>query len=192
MVNVVVDNSPRDHKSKKNTKKKGLVFVHTGDGKGKSTAAFGMALRMMGHGKRVAIVQFIKGDWKTGESNFFKNCKDQCELSSMGDGFTWDTQNLEQDIKTAQKTWKKCRDVLRDKSLDLVIFDEINCVLKYNFLSVEEVASELQKKPEKKHVVLTGRNAPQEIMDLADLVSEMKCVKHPYESGIKAQIGIDF
>lgn len=191
-MNASIDNSPRSHKPNKNSEKKGLILVHTGDGKGKSTAAFGMALRMMGHGKRVAIVQFIKGDWKTGESNFFKNYKDQCELYSMGDGFTWDTQNLKQDIKTAQNTWRKCCAVLHEDSFDLVVFDEINCVLNYNFLPVDEVVSELQKKPEKKHVVLTGRNAPQKIMDLANLVSEMKCVKHPYESGIKAQIGIDF
>lgn len=169
-----------------------MIIVNTGDGKGKSTAAFGTALRALGQGYKVAIVQFIKGNWKTGEGEFFKKFKGQAQIHSMGDGFTWDTKDFEKDVKTAAKAWDKCRQFLHDNVHQLVIFDEINCAMAYNFLDVKKVVEELQKKPPLKHVILTGRGAPQELIDLADLVTEMKCVKHPYTKGIKAQPGIDY
>ena len=187
-----IDKAPRAHQDIKKAVRKGLIIVHTGGGKGKSTAAFGTALRAMGQGHKVAIVQFIKGKWKTGEGEFLKKFPDQCEIFSLGDGFTWITQNFEADVKAAQKAWKKCCDVLRDEKYFLVIFDEINYVLKYNFLDVNEVISKLKDKPPLKHVILTGNGAPDALINLADLVTEMKCIKHPYQQGIKAQPGIDY
>ena len=186
------DKAPRAHKDIKQAVRKGLIIVHTGNGKGKSTAAFGTALRAMGRGYKVAIVQFIKGKWKTGEVDFFKKYPGQCEIFSLGDGFTWITQNFEEDVKTAQKAWDKCCDILHDKKYWLVIFDEINYVMKYNFLDAAEVAAELRKKPPLKHVFLTGGGAPEAIIEIADLVTEMKCIKHPYHQGIKAQPGIEY
>ena len=186
------DQAPRAHQDIKKVLKKGLVIVHTGGGKGKSTAAFGTALRAMGRGWNVAIVQFIKGKWKTGEGEFFKRFPDQCTILSLGDGFTWVTQNFEQDVKTAQKTWEKCCEVLKDPHYQLVIFDEINYVMKYNFLEVEEVILKLKNKPSLKHVILTGNDAPNPLIEIADLVTEMKCIKHPYTQGIKAQAGIEY
>lgn len=187
-----MDKSPREFKGIKEFVKKGLIIIHTGDGKGKSTAAFGTALRALGRGYKVAIVQFIKGNWKTGEGEFFKKFEDQCQLHIMGDGFTWDTKNFEEDVKTAGRAWAKCKELLHDKEHQLVIFDEINYVMAYNFLDVQKVIKELKKKPALKHVILTGRDAPPELIDLADLVTEMKCIKHPYAKGIKAQPGIDY
>lgn len=169
-----------------------MIIVNTGDGKGKSTAAFGTALRALGQGYKVAIVQFIKGNWKTGEGEFFKKFKDQCQLCIMGEGFTWDTKDFTQDVAAAQRAWDKCRELLHDDAHQLVIFDEINCALAYNFLDVNKVIKELKKKPSLKHVILTGRDAPKELIELADLVTEMKCIKHPYTKGIKAQPGIDY
>lgn len=186
------DKSPRQHKPARNTVRKGLIIVHTGGGKGKSTAAFGTAIRALGHGYHVAIVQFIKGKWKTGERSFLKQFGDRCRMMSIGDGFTWDTQNFEQDVKTAERAWDKCRAFLNDPAYQLVIFDEINYVMKYNFLDAGEVIKELQSKPHDKHVILTGNGAPKKLIELADLVTEMKCIKHPYEQGIKAQPGIDY
>jgi len=186
------DKSPREFNEIKDTIKKGLIIVITGDGKGKSTSAFGTALRSLGRGYKVAIVQFIKGDWKTGEGEFFKKFPDQCTILSMGEGFTWETKNFQKDIAAAQKGWEKCKEFLHDKVYDLVIFDEINCVMDYNFLDSAQVVAELRKKPASKHVILTGRGAPGQIIEIADLVSEVKCVKHPYEQGIKAQPGIEY
>ena len=187
-----MDKSPREFEGVKEFVKKGLIIVNTGDGKGKSTAAFGTALRALGQGYKVAIVQFIKGNWKTGEGEFFKKLKGQAQIYSMGDGFTWDTRNFEEDVKTAARAWKKCRELLHDNVHQLVIFDEINCAMAYNFLDVKKVIKELKRKPPFKHVILTGRGAPKELIELADLVTEMKCVKHPYAKGIKAQPGIDY
>lgn len=188
-----VDKSPRGHKIKGEFKKAGLILVNTGGGKGKSTAAFGTALRAIGRGYKVAMVQFIKGKWKTGEveaaKKFFGK---QFEIHSIGDGFTWDTQNFEQDVKTAKRAWKKCQEILQDKEHELVIFDEINYVMKYNFLDPAEVVAALKKKPALKHVFLTGNGCPEPVIEIADLVTEMKCIKHPYEKGIKAQPGIEY
>lgn len=195
MSNNCQDNAPRELETPLELQtytKKGLIIVHTGDGKGKSTAAFGTALRALGRGYKVAIVQFIKGNWKTGESKFFAKFPDQCQMISMGEGFTWDTKNFDQDVKTAQKAWAKCVEFLHDDVHQLVIFDEINYTLHYNFLNLQDVLNELKKKPVMKHVILTGNNAKPELMEMADLVSEMRCIKHPYQKGIKAQPGIDY
>jgi len=188
----MTDNAPRKHVDIKKSIRKGLVIVHTGHGKGKSTAAFGTAIRAIGFGKKVAIVQFIKGKWKTGESKFFKKFPDLCEVHTMGDGFTWNTQDYDADVKTAERTWAKCIELLNDNEYFLVIFDEINYVMKFNFLDANKIIQELKKKPPLKHVILTGRDAPKELIDFADLVTEMQNIKHPYSQGIKAQPGIDF
>lgn len=188
-----IDKAPRDHKTIGENVKKGLILVNTGDGKGKSTAAFGTALRAVGRGWKVAIVQFIKGKWKTGESEAAKKYfGTSLEFFPMGEGFTWDTQNFVQDVKKAKEAWQRCIELLHDKEHELVIFDEINYVLKYNFLDVKEVVKELEKKPSLKHVILTGGGAPAELIEIADLVTEMKCIKHPYQKGIKAQAGIEY
>ena len=186
------DKAPRAHKEIKEFKKKGLILVNTGNGKGKTTAAFGTALRAIGRGYKVAMVQFIKGKWKTGEVEGAKKFGEHFKIFTMGEGFTWDTQNFEQDVKTARKAWDKCRELLHDTEHQLVIFDEINYVMKYNFLPASEVADVVQKKPALKHVILTGGGAPPEIIEIADLVTEMKSIKHPYEKGIKAQPGIEY
>ncbi len=186
------DKAPRGHKISGEYKKKGLILVNTGDGKGKSTAAFGTALRAIGRGYKVAMVQFIKGKWKTGEVEAAKLFGDKFKVFTIGDGFTWDTQNFEQDVKTARKAWAKCLEILRDTEHQVVIFDELNYVMKYNFLPASEIAAALKAKPPLKHVILTGGGAPAEIVDLADLVTEMKCIKHPYQKGIKAQPGIEY
>ena len=186
------DKAPREHQAIKEFTKKGLILVNTGDGKGKSTAAFGTALRAVGRGYKVVVVQFIKGKWKTGEEAAAKTFGDQFQIIPMGDGFTWNTQNFEQDVVTARRTWEKCKEFLHDQEHQVVIFDELNYVMKYNFLPASEIAAELKKKPSFKHVILTGGGAPAEIIELADLVTEMKCIKHPYQKGIKAQPGIEY
>lgn len=189
----ITDNSPRDHKVKRNVEKKGLIIVNTGAGKGKTTAAFGVAFRSIGVGYKVAMVQFIKGAWKTGEVEAAKKYfPEVLKVFPMGEGFTWETQNFEQDVQKANEAWEKCKTFLHDDEHQVVIFDEINYVLKYKFLKVEDVVTELKKKPEMKHVILTGGGAPEELIDVADLVTEMKCIKHPYEKGIQAQLGIEF
>lgn len=187
-----VDRAPRAHQDVKEFKKKGLILVNTGNGKGKTTAAFGTAIRAIGRGYKVAMVQFIKGKWKTGEVEAAKEFGERFKIFTMGEGFTWDTQNFEQDVKTARQAWEKCRELLQDKEHDLVIFDEINYVMKYNFLDPAEVVEALKNKPPLKHVILTGGGVPQSVIDIADLVTEMKAVKHPYEQGIKAQPGIEY
>ena len=186
------DKSPRTFKGIKNFVKKGLIMINTGNGKGKSTAAFGTAIRAMGRGYKVGIVQFIKGNWKTGEDQFFKKHKGKCDLYIMGEGFTWDTKNFEKDRQTAQKAWEKCKELLHDPTYQLVIFDEIIYVLKYNFLDTKEIIKELKKKPPLKHVILTGNGAPKNLIAIADLVTEMKLIKHPFYQGIPAQAGIEY
>lgn len=187
-----IDKAPRAHKDIKKSARKGLIIVHTGKGKGKSTAAFGTAVRAMGRGKKVAIVQFIKGKWNPGEVKFFKQFPEQCNIYSMGDGFTWNTQDFKKDVAAAKKAWEKCREFLHDKKHFLVIFDEINYVMKYNFLDKKDVLKELKQKPVLKHVMLTGNGVPDELIEMADLVTEMNCIKHPYQQGIKAQPGIEY
>lgn len=188
----LLDKAPRSHQGVKEFKKKGLTLVHTGGGKGKTTAAFGTALRSLGRGYQVAMVQFIKGKWRTGEVEAAKIFGDRFKIFTIGDGFTWDTQNFEQDVRTARRAWEKCKELLHDREHQLVILDEINYVMKYNFLDPAEVITELKQRPPDKHVILTGRGAAREIIEIADLVTEMKCIKHPYKQGIKAQPGIEY
>ena len=175
------------------TREKGLVIVHTGAGKGKTTAALGLVFRALGQGMKVGIVQFIKGAIPTGEAALSTRLAGLgLEMHTMGDGFTWNTQDREQDTASARRAWDKARALLRDPSFDLVILDELNVVIKHGYLPLDEVLDELRGKREMLHVVVTGRNARDELLDLADLVTEMKLVKHPYRSGVKAQKGVEF
>ena len=172
-------------------KQRGIIIVHTGNGKGKSSSAFGMVARSLGHNMRVGVVQFIKGAIETGEETFFKRFPDEVEFHVMGDGYTWDTQNLEQDIKTAKKAWAQAVKLLSDDSFDLVVLDELNIALKQKYLSVEDIITDLKKRPHMQHVVITGRGAPQELIDASDTVTEMKDIKHAYRAGIMAQKGVE-
>ena len=174
------------------TDQKGLVIVHTGTGKGKTTAALGMICRSLGHGYKVALIQFIKGAMATAEKVVFDMFPEQMEMRPMGEGFTWNTQDRDRDIAKAREAWEAAKARILDPEWKLVVCDELNIVLRYDYLSVEEVIEVLQQKPEDTHVVITGRNAPQALIDFADLVTEMTMVKHPFRSGIKAQPGIEF
>ena len=170
----------------------GLLLVHTGDGKGKSTAAFGMVARALGWNQKVGIVQYIKGKWITGERQFFKKFPDQVRYEIMGQGFTWDTQDRAQDIEAAEAAWATSVEMLHDPELDLVVLDELNIALRYDYLDIDEVVADLNARPRDKHVVITGRNAKPQLLAIADLVTEMTLVKHPFDAGFKAQRGIDF
>ncbi|MCC0019898.1 MAG: cob(I)yrinic acid a,c-diamide adenosyltransferase [Nitratireductor sp.] len=174
------------------TVEKGLVIVHTGKGKGKSTAAFGMVFRAIGNGMRVGIVQFVKGKWGTGERKVLEAFPDQVEMATMGEGFTWETQDRQRDIAAAKEAWEKAKAMIMDEKLDMVLCDELNIVLRYDYLDLGEIIEFLQNKPEMKHVIITGRNAKDELIEFADLVTEMEMVKHPFRSGVKAQVGIEF
>lgn len=173
-------------------KKKGLILVHTGEGKGKTTAALGLAFRAIGCGWKVLIIQFIKGDWKYGELETAKRFGDQLEIHQMGEGFTWVVKSDERQKELARKAWDFGKQAMAEGKYQLVIFDEINYVLDYGFLPLEEVVETLKKKDENLHIVLTGRNAKPEIIEIADLVTEMRKVKHPFDAGIVAQRGIEF
>lgn len=186
------DKAPRTHRLPQAQKPRGLVMVNTGDGKGKSTAAFGTALRALGQGRSVAVVQFIKGKWKTGEEKAARFFGKKFQFHAFGEGFTWQTKDFEKDTALARRGWKKAAGFIRDKKHSLVILDEINCCFLYNFLDVRVVLRELKKRPVTKHVFLTGRGAPAALMRYADLVTEMKNIKHPYDKGFIAQAGIDF
>ncbi len=172
---------------------KGLVIVHTGNGKGKTTAALGIVLRSLGHGYRVAIVQFIKGAWEPAEKQVFGLFGEQLEFLAMGEGFTWETQDRERDRQMAQMAWAKALEFIRDRQFRTVLLDEVNIALKLGYLTVEQVLAGLLEKPESSHVILTGRGAPPALIEQADLVTEMTLIKHPFrEQGIKAQPGIEF
>ena len=186
------DRAPRAYRDTATATRKGLIIIYTGEGKGKTTAALGLAFRALGYKWRVAIVQFIKGKWKTGEDKMCEQLTGRLDCFRMGEGFTWITKNYDRDVATARKAWVKCREVLKDERYRVVIFDELNYVLKYNFLSVDEALDALKHKPPQTHVVLTGRDAPQPLMDAADLVTEMREIKHPFRAGLKAQPGIDY
>jgi len=186
------DRAPRKRRPVPRARAQGLILVHTGNGKGKSTAAFGTALRALGYGWKVAVVQFIKGDWKTGEQEAAKTFGNRFLLESMGEGFTWDTKSFKRDCAAAKKAWKRCVQLLRDRTHQLVIFDEINYCLKYNFLKTSDVLRELRRKPALKHVILTGNGAPKALIQAADLVTEMRCLKHPFNKGLAAQQGIEY
>ena len=171
---------------------KGLLIVHTGPGKGKSTAAFGLALRALGRGWRVGVVQFIKGAWETGERNAFERFADQMIWRTMGEGFTWETQDRARDEAAARRAWDKARELMADPELRLLMLDELNIALRYDYLTIEEVLAGLATRPPGMHVVVTGRNAKPELMAAADLVTEMGLVKHHFAAGVKAQEGIEF
>jgi len=182
----------RDRVLATKTEERGLVIVHTGAGKGKSTAAFGMALRCIGHGMRVGIVQFVKGAWGTGERDVLAKFPELVTCRAMGEGFTWDTQDRERDIAAARTAWAVAKEMIADPSYAMVLLDELNIVLRYDYLPLGEVLAVLRAKPRDLHVVVTGRNAKPELIDMADLVTEMTLVKHPFRSGVKAQKGIEF
>ena len=173
---------------------KGLIIVHTGAGKGKSSSGFGMILRCIAHGMPCAVVQFIKGAWDTGERRLItENFSDLCQFHAMGEGFTWETQDKARDIAAARAGWEKAKELIRNPEIRLVLLDEINIALRYDYLDLEEVLEFLTKeKPPLTHVVLTGRNAKEALIDAADLVTEMTLVKHPFRAGIKAQAGVEF
>ena len=182
----------RDKIMAQKTDQKGLVIVHTGKGKGKSTAAWGMVLRMLGHGRRVGIVQFVKGKWDTGERGVFEKFGEQCIIEAHGEGFSWESQDLERDKAAARKAWDAACRLMADDTIDLVVMDEINIALRYGQIEADTVVQHLKSKRPDLHVVLTGRNALDEIIDIADLVTEMAQIKHPFRAGIKAQEGIEF
>ena len=182
----------RDKIMSAKTETRGLVIVHTGKGKGKSTAAWGLAVRALGHGQRVGIVQFVKGKWETGERTIFEAFPDLCKIESFGEGFSWESQDLERDQAAAARAWEAALELMNDDSISLVILDEINIALRYGQLDAGLVTEALSKKRPDLHVVLTGRNALDEVIEAADLVTEMTLVKHPFRSGVKAQVGIEF
>jgi cob(I)alamin adenosyltransferase len=176
------------------TGEKGLIIVHTGKGKGKSTAAFGMIFRCIAHGMPCAVVQFIKGGMSTGERDLIlRSYTDICQFHTMGEGFTWETQDRSRDTQMAQAAWEKAKELIRDSRNRMVLLDEINIALRYDYVDIAEVVAFLKaEKPPMTHVVLTGRNAKDELIEIADLVTEMELVKHPFRGGIKAQIGVEF
>jgi cob(I)alamin adenosyltransferase len=174
------------------TIEKGLLIVHTGSGKGKSTAAFGLALRMLGRSKRVGVVQFVKGAWHTAERDALATFGDQVVWHTMGEGFTWETQDLQRDIAAAERAWAKSQELMADPSFGLVILDELNIALRYDYLNLAAVVAALTSRRPALHVVVTGRNAKPELIAAADLVTEMALVKHHFAAGVKAQAGIEF
>ncbi|MBO6727533.1 MAG: cob(I)yrinic acid a,c-diamide adenosyltransferase [Rhizobiaceae bacterium] len=174
------------------TIEKGLLVVNTGPGKGKTTAAFGLALRMLGHGRRVGVVQFIKGGWQTGEKDAFAAFGERVVWRTMGEGFTWETQDRERDVAAAGRAWEKAKELLADPSISLVVLDELNIALRYEYLDLDKVVSALKARRLDLHVVVTGRNAKQALIEAADLVTEMGQTKHHFAAGVKAQQGIEF
>ena len=174
------------------TEERGLVIVHTGTGKGKSTAAFGMVLRCIGHGMRVGVVQFVKGVWGTGERVVLDRFPELVTCRAMGEGFTWETQDRARDIAAARAAWEEAKAMIADPSYRMVLLDELNIVLRYDYLPLAEVLAVLAAKPRDLHIVVTGRNAKPELIELAELVTEMTLVKHPFRGGVKAQKGIEF
>ncbi|CDP53262.1 cobinamide adenolsyltransferase [Devosia sp. 17-2-E-8] len=174
------------------TEEKGLLIVHTGKGKGKSTAAFGMVFRAIGHGFKVGVVQFVKGAWETGERDVLLKFPDQVTINAMGEGFTWDTQDRQRDLAAARAAWDQAKRLIADESYKLILLDELNIVLRYDYLPLEEIVETLRNKPHDTHVIVTGRNAKDELIEIADLVTEMTEIKHPFRAGVKAQAGIEF
>jgi len=182
----------RDKMLATKTIEKGLLIVHTGKGKGKSTAAFGLAARAIGNGLKVGIVQYVKGKWETGERVVMEAFSDQVTIRTMGEGFTWETQDRARDIAAARAAWEASKEMIEGTEYDMVILDELNIVLRYDYLPIDEVLAVLAAKPQDMHVVVTGRNAKPELIEAADLVTEMTMIKHPFRAGVKAQKGIEF
>jgi cob(I)alamin adenosyltransferase len=174
------------------TIERGLLIVHTGKGKGKSTAAFGMIFRHVGHGMRSGVVQFVKGAWGTGERTVLEKFPELVTIKAMGEGFTWETQDRPRDVAHARAAWEEAKRMIADPSYKMVLLDELNIVLRYDYLPFEEVMDVLRSRPMDKHIVITGRNAREELIELADLATEMEMLKHPFRSGVKAQAGIEF
>jgi cob(I)alamin adenosyltransferase len=174
------------------TEERGLLMVHTGKGKGKSTAAFGMVFRALGHGFRIGVVQFVKGAWATGERDILAQFPAQVTIKAMGEGFTWDTQDRQRDLAAAQAAWDEAKAMIADPSYKMVLLDELNIVLRYDYLPLDEVIAVLRDKPRDLHVIVTGRNAKDELIEIADLVTEMTEIKHPFRAGVKAQAGVEF
>ncbi|MDJ0684296.1 MAG: cob(I)yrinic acid a,c-diamide adenosyltransferase [Alphaproteobacteria bacterium] len=182
----------RDKMIATKTLEKGLLMVHTGKGKGKTTAAMGLVARAIGTGMRICIVQFVKGVWNTGERAVFERFPEQVTMKAMGDGFTWETQDRQRDIAAACAAWDYAKEAIADPAYDMVVLDELNIVMRYDYLPLDEIIETLRGKPEKKHVVVTGRNAKDELIEIADMVTDMTMVKHHFRAGVKAQEGIEF
>jgi cob(I)alamin adenosyltransferase len=174
------------------TIEKGLLIVHTGKGKGKSTAAFGMVMRAIGHGFKVGVVQFVKGRWETGERGLLERFPELVTIKTMGGGFTWETQDRARDIAAARAAWEAAKAMMTDPAYKLILLDELNIVLRYDNLPLAEIVETLKARRPDLHVIVTGRNAKPELIDAADLVTEMTMVKHPFRAGVKAQAGIEF
>ncbi|MDZ4057103.1 MAG: cob(I)yrinic acid a,c-diamide adenosyltransferase, partial [Polynucleobacter sp.] len=170
----------------------GVLLVHTGLGKGKSSSAFGMVMRALGHGMKVGVVQFIKGAKATGEENFLRRFPDEVSFHAMGEGYTWETQDRERDIAAAERAWERAKTFLSDPAIGLVVLDELNIALKYRYLDVDRVVTDLLSRPEMQHVVVTGRAAPPELIEAADTVTDMSLVKHAFKAGIAAQAGVEW
>ncbi len=182
-----------DKKMAEKSADKGLLIVHTGTGKGKSSAAFGMVMRGITHGFNIGIVQFIKGPWQSGERDVLLKFPDQVEIHAMGEGFTWETQDRDRDIEVTRKAWEKSKEFIKDPAINMVVLDELNIALRYDYLELDEVLEALKNRAPDKHIIVTGRNAKDQLIEIADLVTEMKLIKHPFkEQGIKAQKGIEY
>lgn len=182
----------RERIQARHTLERGLLIVHTGNGKGKSSSAFGMAIRSLGWGMKVGIVQYVKGGWETGEKTFFQANPDLLTFEVMGEGFTWDTQDRARDIAAARAAWERSKELILDPAYDFVILDELNIVLRQDTLPIDEIAAFLKDRPLTKHICITGRSAKPELIEIADLVTEFAEVKHPYKAGFKAQKGVEY
>tara|TARA_R110002126_G_scaffold1015_43_gene6198 strand:+ start:9042 stop:9653 length:612 start_codon:yes stop_codon:yes gene_type:complete len=182
----------RERMQARRTLERGLLIVHTGNGKGKSSSAFGMAIRSLGWGMKVGIVQYVKGAWETGEKNFFQANPDLLTFEVMGEGFTWDTQDRARDIEAARAAWERSKELILDPQYDFIILDELNIVLRQDTLPIDEIVAFLKTRPLTKHICITGRNAKPELIELADLVTEFEEVKHPFKAGFKAQKGVEY
>lgn len=182
----------REKMQARRTLERGLLIVHTGNGKGKSSSAFGMAIRSIGWGLKVAILQYVKGKWETGERNFFEAHPDLATFEVMGEGFTWDTQDRALDIAAAKAAWERSKQMILDPTIDFVILDELNIVLRDDTLPIADIVAFLKDRPLTKHICITGRNAKPELLEIADLITDFTEVKHPYKAGFKAQRGVEY
>jgi cob(I)alamin adenosyltransferase len=189
---MVKKKAARDKIMATKTIERGLLIVHTGKGKGKSTAAFGMIFRHVGHGLKSGVIQFVKGAWGTGERTVLEKFPELVTIKAMGEGFTWDTQDRDRDMAHARAGWEEAKGMIADPAIHMVLLDELNIVLRYDYLPWDEVKAVLAARPPDKHIVITGRNAKDELIEMADLVTEMEQVKHPFRSGVKAQKGVEF